>query len=379
MRLDLNILLLNSASPYSRDHAHLACAIGAATDRTRRARGGASFGGHILLAGIASLAMLLPGAALAQTDVGCTAANALFGAILGGGRQVIPCKDGSAPAQTTAPTQPRAPVDRLMPDQRAALGRVVPKVQRYYQSLDPETGARPGDHPCVGFLREEWQSGRMQSLLHVTDECVEQTKEAVSEYRQRRAAAVQRSQQAKEDQKRADTAREEAERSRRADERIRDYAARLEAQEERERAEMRQLVEDLRSGKKAPDGCIEWFVAQGKNPGEMTAPVTRVALEAPKGVGTFWGEVRQAGGASVLLLDGDALARQMLGDDISKHIVVIIDSKTRLFRGSEIAQGRLARGFGMQTRTHDLRMADGSAQRAPVLSALCLEPGGSYR
>lgn len=377
MSLGLNVLLLNSA--LTRDHGHLACAIGAAADRTRRGRAGVSSEGHVLIAGIASLAMLFPGAALAQTDIGCTAANALFGAILGGGRQVVPCKDGSAPAQTTAPTQPRAPADRLMPDQRAALGRVVPKVQRHYQSLDPETGARSGDHPCVAFLREEWQSGRMQSLLHVTDECVEQTNGAQSEYRQRRAAAAQRRQTAAEEHKAAEDAREEAERSRRAHERFNAYAAQVAAQEERENADARQLVQDLRSGKKSPAGCVEWLIAQGQNPAEMKAPVTTVAIEPPRGLGTFWGEVLQLGAAKALLFDGDTITRNILGDSGSKHLVVSIDSNTKIFRGAGIQQRSAARGFGTQTGVQDVRMTDGSVQRSPAIAATCLEPGGSYK
>jgi len=343
-----------------RDVAHVRVRDAKATKDVGRGRA-------MVVAGIASLVVLMPGTVVAQTDLGCAAANAL--ATLGG-RQAVPCKGEGGPSPGPS-AQGRVTGDRLAPDQRAALDRVVPQVQAYYEARDPGTGV-PRDEPCDVLLRQEWKSGRMQSLLYVMDECRNQTEAVRSAFRQRSADSKKKQEEVAEQTRLAEVAREAAESTRRRDEQFKADLARAEAyeaqQKEQQQAQARRLAQDLRSGKRTPEDCREWLIAQGQNPAAMTAAITRVALEPPRGAGSFWGDVLQVK-APKLFLRGH-------GD---RYLVVSIDSKTKVFGGAQIRQGGGVSGFGLQTGVQDLPMSDGSVERSAAIAATCVEPSISSK
>lgn len=146
-------------------------------------------------------------------------------------------------------------------------------------------------------------------------------------------------------------------------------AAEERAEAEKQEAEESALLADLRSGRRKPQNCPQWAAARGQEPDSFGAPVTRVSLQPPSGVGRFLGRVERIEARTMLLSDQPIIK---FHGTPQGYIVINIDKASTIFDGETIRVGTIVAGYATQQSARTIRMTDGSGAQAPVLNVVCI-------
>lgn len=147
------------------------------------------------------------------------------------------------------------------------------------------------------------------------------------------------------------------------------------AEDEKERNSERarlKLIDDLQTGKVQPEDCRQ-FATSKKLGNSLNSNVMAAALEAPKGMGQFYGRLEQIEGK---VLGISSRVPNIMGTAalLPRFTVIRLDDSTAVFNGGNIRVGSIINGFGTQVDSKVLTFQDGSKFQAAVIKAACINP-----
>lgn len=298
---------------------------------------------------------LLQGWAYAQQpDTGCQAANAIFGAIFKG-QAGVPCPVGTG----NLSAQPQAQPNGAQPgrpsfyvDTPENLATIMRNVRVKYGQLDPSK-------PSFAYLEfcetEMKQFDRYRNVLYsgydeLKKKCEDQTKPMDDDYKQRVQVAAQQT-------------KAEYERGLKAD---------VVARQQKEANDRTAIIAELRAGKRAPTNCTQYMAIKGyENPENLSAPVMRVAYQAPTGVGKFAGVITQMDG-NTMALSGRVSGSVRNEIDPPDNTILLVTSDTRVINGEGIQVGALVQGYATQVGKRTVKLASGQASTVAEIRAICV-------
>ena len=121
------------------------------------------------------------------------------------------------------------------------------------------------------------------------------------------------------------------------------------------------LIRALRAKKFPPDNCRKWALANTVE-GTALPSVMRVSIASDAKLGTFSGEVVQIDGKTLTVYDRNTRS----------NAIAVVDGKTQIFNGDQVAVGLTIYGVGVQTATRQVTLASGQASSVAVISAKCI-------
>lgn len=121
------------------------------------------------------------------------------------------------------------------------------------------------------------------------------------------------------------------------------------------------FIRALRAKRFPPDNCRKWGLAN-THEGETLSSAMRVSIGSDGKLGSFSGEVTQIDGKTIALYNRDTRS----------NAIAVIDGKTQVFNGDQVAVGLAVYGVGIQTSTRQVKLASGLASSVAVISAKCI-------
>lgn len=122
------------------------------------------------------------------------------------------------------------------------------------------------------------------------------------------------------------------------------------------------FIRALRAKKIQPTSCQHHFLANTKE-GYGSPIAMRVSIDSEGKFGTFQGSVTQLNGKTLSINDRTN----------GSNAIVLIDSKTQIFKGDKVAVGLVVGGSGIQTGARQITLTSGQASTIAVIVAKCIQ------